>query len=411
MSLINQFAEYAAAPCYTSPEQYLWWAGLSLVSNVAGRDVWTFLRGGEDKQDRLYPNMYIVLLGIPGTGKSSPIDEVRRFLTKLSLDVSPDSFTVQALAKLPRNEEKVYRILPRSFSTLLTENSSQILKTFLCEGYDCAPSYSRATEARGKENISDLCITMLSAATPSHLNLCFKHGDWQEGLPSRFIYVWGERLEKRREETPRNRELESKILDGLMLLQTLSETNQAVIWSQEAKEARYAWADEAALSQPVHMNVEGYWSRREVSLAKIATCIALSNLRWEILKEDWELAVQKLIETESLIKIALGATATNPYFQATQWLIKWLQTMNRPVTEAEIRHQMSWSFHPRDIESVLTNLFAQGILCEEQTSNPNQIRKFVYRPKKEDGEIVTLKPRLSNTSMERPTSEAIPVPL
>lgn len=405
MSLIDDFAAYAKSPCYSSPEPYLWWSGLGLVSAVAGRSFWTFLRGGDDIQDRLFPNLFVALLGIPGAGKSTPIDEVKRFLTKLDIQMTPDHFTTQGVMKeVPKGAEPCFRCLPRSFSSLLDEHASQSIKTFLCDGYDCTPRYARTTISRGQEIVTRICFSMLTACTPSHLSSCFKRGDWQEGLPSRFIFVWGERNKERKMEESRDIVLENQILNGLRGLLLLSDLGQKVEWSNEAKAARQHWVKKSEGSMPVHMHVEGYWARREVTLTKIAVCIAIANLRFIVELEDWKLAVEKLEETEANIHIALGPSATNPYFQATQWLLRWLKSTNRIVTESELRQQMSWNFHPKDVETVIEDLERRGILCAEPLIGPGAPRRFQYR--KEGAKAPTVDLHSQPILSPRPFQEA-----
>lgn len=412
MSLIDQFVEYASSPCYATPEQYLWWCGAGLLSAAMGRGYWTFLRGGDDRADRLYPNLFIVLLGIPGTGKSVPIDEAKRFSSKIGIKLTSDSFTTQGLVLEAKSmDEAVFRSMPRSFSSLLDEQSPQAIKTLLCDGYDCTNHYSRSTGGRGEEIIVNICHSLLTACTPSHLNACFKRNDWQEGLPSRFVYVWGERVINRREERPRNRELETVLSDGLQAINELGMLGSSLGWTDKAKEARKAWVKEAQDSMPVHMNVEGYWSRREVTLAKTSMIIAVSNFHKNISLDDWEQAVKQLTETEKTISIALGATSTNPYYLPTQWLVRWLANQKRSVPESEIRRHMTWNFHPRDIETVLEDLIKREVICIEPNPNPTEPRRFFFKPPRIKAiDSIRLTP-LQNTSIQKLTPEAMYVPM
>lgn len=380
MSLIDDFAEYCAAPCLNSPDSYLWWAGAGLVNAVMGRGFWTFLRGGNADIDRLHSNLFITLLGISGSGKTAPIDEARRFLALAAVPIGLDEFNVRAAqALVAQTSDPLVRLMPRNLNILLDDKSSKVIRTLLCDIYDVSPRTLGASQYR-------LCCTLLSGTTPNHIVAIFRRS--QDSLTSRLIYVWGDRAVSR-PEIPRDEGLEKKITQGISDIESLGGLGQRLLWTPEATETRRAWVEANLASKPCHIDLDGYWARRETTLAKLSCVIATANLRTHELRtgnllihrEDWELAVQRLTATEALIPQALSADSPNPYHRATQWLIGWIKEQNgRPISTGELRQHMAEHFHPRDVTHVIDDLSDRGIICQRPNPDPALGTEWVHQP-------------------------------
>ncbi len=90
MDLIEDFM--TATANMASPPQFRLWSAISMVSSALTRRVWTCI---EDDL-KLFPNTYIILVSIPGIGKTRPMDLVDLILEPLSwVTRSPDEVTRQ----------------------------------------------------------------------------------------------------------------------------------------------------------------------------------------------------------------------------------------------------------------------------------------------------------------------------
>jgi len=69
-----------------SPDNFIEWSYLYMISAALQRRVWT-----PPDHDRVYPNMYVTLVGDPGVGKGGPIRSVASILTEHKLEDSKDT--------------------------------------------------------------------------------------------------------------------------------------------------------------------------------------------------------------------------------------------------------------------------------------------------------------------------------
>src|SRR5512138_3614714 len=86
------------------PHRFLAWAAIGALSAVARRKIW--LRVGSDI---LLPNVYVMLVGEPASGKSTSLDIVKRIIEdmptfvdtlgqeKPEINLSPDAITWQKM--------------------------------------------------------------------------------------------------------------------------------------------------------------------------------------------------------------------------------------------------------------------------------------------------------------------------
>src|SRR5262249_8857823 len=108
------------------------WASISLISSVLERKVWNRSRGGQ-----LYPNLYVVLVGTPGVGKSVIISYCERLLRQVpDIFVAPSSVTSASLVDTMQLAQR--KILRPVFSQF---NSVQVLSS---EFQNFLPSYEAA---------------------------------------------------------------------------------------------------------------------------------------------------------------------------------------------------------------------------------------------------------------------------
>lgn len=82
-----------------SPDNYIDWSWYYIVAAALQRRVWM---GSENQQ--LFPNMYVILVGPPGTGKGLVLKEVTNLLRYWTLDMSTGPDTI---AKTPEEKAQI----------------------------------------------------------------------------------------------------------------------------------------------------------------------------------------------------------------------------------------------------------------------------------------------------------------
>ena len=243
----------------SSPQNYVDWGWLYLISAALQRRVWI----GPHHQP-LYPNMYVILVGAPGIGKGLVIREVSEFLkhwklkdrvlpkglsqsqtevakAQLEADddtasgnefqgkvknaeliqpglipVAADATTYEALVKAvaesyrciqyveesPDGQKKLKVQGHSSICFSLQELSSLMRKrtedtvNYLLGLYDCPVDYEYITLSRGKDRVRRGCLNILAGTTPSFMQTTFDDKLMDEGFASRTFYIFASKNRK-----------------------------------------------------------------------------------------------------------------------------------------------------------------------------------------------------------------------
>ncbi len=76
MGFLNDFLYYGSG--HECPEPFMTWSGLSLLSAVAGRKIWTM----HGDYFPVYTNLYVCMVGSPASGKSTALDQAETIFIK-----------------------------------------------------------------------------------------------------------------------------------------------------------------------------------------------------------------------------------------------------------------------------------------------------------------------------------------
>lgn len=208
---------------------YAVWSALFLISSVVQKDAWMEDADGDQRLDRDYLNMYVVLLGQAGCGKSKAVSSVKYILKSVMVNLMDSSnpylmrknFVEIAEASTPeamlhsmsqhsKNEDGQDRIITGTYNgspctekaitntiALLSEFSSLIGKQKYLETmsptllnlYDCPATYTSATRGGGEVVLRDVFFNLIGAATPDGMLTSVNPAILQDGFMSRMIMV------------------------------------------------------------------------------------------------------------------------------------------------------------------------------------------------------------------------------
>lgn len=196
-----------------TPTAFCLWSGLYTISVVLKRQSWW-----RWVPDPLVPNLYVILVGPPKSGKSTAAafgDKVARLSTEYYSDpllsakkelnllhgkVTPEAF---AVAILPR--EKVIRVgekrvkfrsdsevslyISELAMLLGKQNYNEGLITRLIDLYDCKVRDDEFTIKRDRMEWENIYVTLFGATTPGALETAIPEAAFGEGFMSRVILV------------------------------------------------------------------------------------------------------------------------------------------------------------------------------------------------------------------------------
>lgn len=187
------------------PPQFNLWSALSIVAGALERRVWlpwndTFA---------YYPNIYVLLVSMPGDGKSVALNKAVDLLQEANkktsnLNIMPNQVTEAKFIELmgngrsftERRGEKEIIHRQNAGYYWASEASNSLKNVFgdfiacLTDYYDCPPNWERATKKDGKPiRLTNVCMNLLAGSTFDYLGKLVSDENIMGGFASRLIYV------------------------------------------------------------------------------------------------------------------------------------------------------------------------------------------------------------------------------
>jgi hypothetical protein len=293
-----------------SPEIFRLWCGIAAIGGALERRVWLELSGGP-----LFPNLYTVLVGRPGVGKTQAITKVHDLWMEVKeFHVAPDNMTKPALVDtvaaaarrliLPNNVLVEYHsllIASPEFGVLVPAHDLEFLNT-LNDLFDNRRSYRENRRYMGNKQIDIINpqINILAGTQPTYLASLLPEEAWGMGFTSRLLLIYSSE--------PSNGNLfevfqhKSSIRDDLAKgMVRISKIYGHMELDSEAKKATLDWIEKGLRPVPEHSKLENYNSRRHIHVLKLAVISAVSKGRSMVMLYDFERAKEWLLDAEAVM--------------------------------------------------------------------------------------------------------------
>ena len=386
MDFISDFL--AATDNGLSPERFRRWAGLVTVAAILDRRVWTSIRPGKV----LFPNIFGLLVAPPGTGKSMALVSAREVLkTQPHVALSPDSITharfiemlseragmVETVDGVPRKRATAALVLSE-WGTFLRKPENDTL-SMLAHIYDCE-DYEAETISRGKDFAENLYVNILSGCTPAWFAEGFPPNSYEQGLPTRMVFVYSDapltgdtpNFAFRDDPSAETAMTVEKVMWGQA--EAIATARGFVAWSAEAADAMNEWKRVDFTPKPSDPMLRGYCERRPLQVAKLAVLVAMSRHPERLVVEvgDFEEAKRTLLEVEPDMPKALKAAGGNTFqlrMEAVYQFVlaEWRQTKT-PVDEYRLRQRLSRMVPPHMLATIVDAMVDQKMLRADPTT-------------------------------------------
>ena len=379
-----------------SPRLFHIWQSLFNVSCALGRRCW-FPFGPM----QLFPNQYILLVGTPGTRKSTaasmgkkilknhtgvrfaPQDtagqrqglvtamqgetETKEFLDAVELgSKSGSDLTLSDIAQITNDPEEEMAqfvsvadkhhmaVVSGEFSRFIGQNNIQMLD-FLATMWD-GDDYDYQLKS-SKVVLKDPLLNIIGCTTPTSIAHSMPPAAGGQGFLSRVILVYGARKHK---SVPRPSVPDQRLVDavGNVLRDAYYERVGAFDETPDARsfsEGLYDYRPDIADSR------FGYYAeRRYTHLIKLATCLAAASGRQLVVRDDFEEAHRILMATEVGMPDALGEFGMNPMAVVKQEILEQLRAAEGPVPMNVVISLFTRDAKSRDIAETLNDLRRAG---------------------------------------------------
>ena len=282
-SWIDAFVEFTDN--LHAPLPFRKWAAISAIAAVLEQKVWL------STSSALYPNLYILLCGHPGTGKTRTIRAAKAFLDEVpEFHFAPNSFTWASLVDaMIRAKRTIIRMPDEPIEynnlTIMADEIGTFLHKYereMSDGisafYDPVP-YGH--ERRGNEvriKIKSPQLNMLCGLTPSTMMDVIPEAAWGQGLMSRMIMVFSDEHIIGDDFAHVTRAISNELVHDLKAMNTLVGEFKV---TEEYQKLVYAWRQNGeaidGVPIPSHPKLLHYNSRRRVSLYKLSMVASIDK--------------------------------------------------------------------------------------------------------------------------------------
>jgi hypothetical protein len=358
-----------------SPNLFRRWTGIFTVAAAMERKVQVITNKGA-----LYPNLYVVLVGPAGSGKTVSTSAAYDLMLKLDEHhLAPTSVTKASMMDvLKESERKIVR--PQDNPPVITFHSVTIMSNelgvlipayendfinVLTDLYDNKRYSERRRTNKIEIELNAPQFNILAATTPSYLNNLMPEGAWDQGFISRTMLIYsgkGEPVDLF-DETPTDAKLQAALTADLT---EIGDMYGKMKFTDEAVEAFRAWMKGKEEPVPEHPKLQHYNSRRQAHLLKLCMIASASQTSSCIVTLDhYAEALDWLVEAESFmpdIFKSMSMGSSNRVMDET-WYYAYQRYMKdkKPIPEPLLIEYISQRAPVHEVTRILEVMTKSGI--------------------------------------------------
>ena len=395
MSFLRNYMDFTSGS--EVAENYHFWSGIFALSATVNRRVWLNLG-----QYTLYPNLYVILLGPPGSGKDLAMDTSRLVIEDIGgVKFSGDAQTKESLVRYLRDEcpeiitinGEAITITPISIfatelSHLLGPNSGHMID-FLTTIYTKDKRYVTRTKNKGDDIIERPFLGLLAGTTPDWITTYLKSDIIGGGFTRRVIFVNEPARASIKDKSLRRPFLivapeqivarQNVITYGTVLKSVIGEFK----WEPDAKFEYERWYMTRDI--PEDPDVQGYHLTKPNQVLKVAMLVSLSESTDLVLKrQHWDVAMALLDRTETNLSRVFQGIGRNELNAIANRAIEYLMTCpevdvkdttgsvirTRFIDEKRLRAMLFRDAPGRECDDIINHLVSSEKVFRHETVGP-----------------------------------------
>lgn len=373
---IDGFVSSTAAS--NSPEIYRKWVAITTIGAALQRRCHLLIQG-----EPLYCNLYTILVGPPGVGKTRAIRFGTKLLSQLpELSLSPDALTREKLlenlssstrmavaADGALSSQTAYACFLDELSTFIRSQDLDFM-TVLTGLFDCPKVWSYQTLSRGNTRIENLHLTICGGITPKSIQRNWGEGAIGMGFTARLNMVYSEDY----------RPIDLFGAKTEINLDSLAEDLKAIYnlsgpfaVTKEAAAMLQSWVSEGMPPIPSDTRFAEYNPRRSIHWLKLCMAYAVAESDDMIIcPEHVERAKQTLLEAEAVLPLCFEHMGQNPLLHALQSVHTWMKieygVSKQPIPDFRLRRKLLADVPPQYLEAAMKELVSSGMVTEQHTT-------------------------------------------
>lgn len=359
----------------TAPVIFRKWIAVAMIAACLGRRCYTTTNIADGP---FFPNLYILLVGEPGVGKTLQLNSARRLMKRVpGVDCGPDQITPQKLTqrlsdKCEKPEdvdennvacgEAVMALFLDEFTSLVRRDDMDLM-ALLAGLYNCPKDYEYDTKHQGHDELHNVCINLLAGTQPDTLPDIVNSRSLGQGFPARLILIYSDEARKRRsfrDDYVRPKETERKLLRRL---EKLTHMEGEFTWTVGAKDLYRKLEEEELPPVPSDPLLKHYTTRRMFFLAKLSVLMSAAETDDRAIRpKHIEQARELLLEAERDMPKALVGVGDNQHRihdeRAVQLVAKWQEENGTAMPEYRLRQFLLQNLPSHMVSATVDNLIA-----------------------------------------------------
>lgn len=386
-NFVDAFERYSQV--YNTTPLFAKAAALWMVGTAVRRQIGMRARGNS-----IHPNLFVELVGGPGTGKSQAVTAARSiFIPATNSSIIPASITRAGMEDYMQKNLQTTKapdgsLLMSHECIGLSEEMQGILPdqdlghlTLYNILYDLPKLHKAQTRTHGTIQLEAPYYSILTGAQPAFLAVSMPEQAWGMGFMSRSIMVFDQPTERR--SMFELRDVEQKLKADLIAdLKRISTLNGWIAWEPDAEALYNEWWVEAG-GQPIPSAKRlamGYNSRRELHMAKLAMICSLSRGdELQVSVDDVAEAIRVLLHFESQMVNIFNEMAATGSMVLVQDIIDKIRAdtaEGRATEEATLIQWLMQRFPSTQVHSMIQNLIDSRVIVNVSSVDVRGCRKF-----------------------------------
>ena len=356
------------------------WTAISVIASVLQRKC--SLTWSDDLI--FYPNLYVVLVGPPGTRKGTAMKAGLSFLREpgLNLHLAAESITREALIRQLNNARDFYDIgdgrmnthssltvFSQEFAVFLGHNNVTMLSD-LCDWYDCHTSWKYETKGAGTSDyIDNIWVNIVAATVPELIQTTMPVSVMGNGLASRMIFAYSQKKGKNvpmPSTTDEERHLKKLLSEDLEVISNLKGSYRC---TEDFITHWVEFYSRTADLTPLNLDkIPGYADRRPATVLKLCMIVNAARTNSMILSDkDLYEALVILSKVERTMRLALQGIGKNPMSDTLHKIMYTLST-KESFTLSELMAQFISDINYAELQDIIHSLdLAKFITFYENT--------------------------------------------
>ncbi len=348
-------------------EHFHFWCGVVAMSCLVSRKVWVNL-----EYFKIYPNLYVCLIGPPGFGKNTALNAAKRLIREIGdVKFSAECQTKEAIIKeLAGNETAFDRpgqepLIYTPLSIFVTELSQFIgidparMLDFLVTVYD-ADVYDMKTKKEGHQVLPGPHINLLSATTPMWITKYLKEEVISGGFNRRCLFVLEHETSRRIAFPKITKEMYAaweRCKERGHWLKTFA--NGEFAWDPEAEAYYQNWYETRELS--ADDDTRDFDKTKSILVLKVAMLLALSKRDALVLDlECIQTALAALDKVQAKLPDVYRSLGRNELAQVSSKFEGHLRRASRPIPEKVMKALLWRDASAGELYAVSTHLIQTG---------------------------------------------------